>query len=597
MTAAAPAHVSVLDSEALDETPGVNLDDRLRSVPGFSLFRRSSSLVAHPTTQGVSLRGLGSTGASRTLVLKDGAPLNDPFGGWIYWTRLNPDEVARVEISRGASTSVFGDRAMGGAIHIISRAVEAPRLSARYEAGSHGTHEISAGLANAWSKAALSGSGRAFTTDGYFIVPESVRGDVDRRANVRFVTGSAHLDFFRSADRLSLNADILAEERHNGTVLQTNSTGLGQVSLDYQRESGRNGYSILAFHTRSQFHSVFSAIGAGRDSERLTFRQRVPSEGAGGALLYRRTGRLWNVVAGGDLFRSEGFSIDSLFPAGTRTGGGSLASRGVFAQSDVHLGPAVLFAGARADNPGRGGSRFTPNAGVAWGQGRLRARASAYRAFRAPTLNELYREFRAGNAVTRANPALSPERLTGVEAGVDFIASSTRLRVSAFRNSLDQLITNVTLSTAPDLIVRQRQNAGAALGKGMEIEGHHSRGPWHAEAAYLYADSRFAAGERVPQVPRHQGSAQLTYDRRSTLISAGVRSFARQFEDELNQFLLPGFATVQLLARRKLTPQISALAAFENLLDRSYLTGFSPTSMTGAPRLWRVGLRWEGQLP
>src|SRR4051812_24237028 len=119
--AEAPASITVLDREDVEQQPGVNLDDRLRSIPGFSLFRRSSSLVANPTTQGVSLRGLGSSGASRTLILWDGVPINDPFGGWVYWTRVDPEELSRVEISRGASTSVFGDRAMSGAIALFSR--------------------------------------------------------------------------------------------------------------------------------------------------------------------------------------------------------------------------------------------------------------------------------------------------------------------------------------------------------------------------------------------------------------------------------------------------------------------------------------------
>lgn len=74
---------------------------RLRQVPGFSLFRRSSSVVAKPTTQGVSLRAIGSSGASRTLVLWDGIPINDPFGGWVYWTRIDPAHIDRVEIDRG----------------------------------------------------------------------------------------------------------------------------------------------------------------------------------------------------------------------------------------------------------------------------------------------------------------------------------------------------------------------------------------------------------------------------------------------------------------------------------------------------------------
>src|SRR5579859_7003831 len=107
ISADAPASMTVVNATRLDETPGINIDDRLRDVPGFTLFRRTSSLVANPTTQGVSLRGIGSSGASRALVLWDGIPENDPFGGWVYWDRFAPQELERIEISRGASTSVF----------------------------------------------------------------------------------------------------------------------------------------------------------------------------------------------------------------------------------------------------------------------------------------------------------------------------------------------------------------------------------------------------------------------------------------------------------------------------------------------------------
>lgn len=91
-----PANVSEVSAHDLAQTPGVNIDDRLREVPGFSLFRRTSSVVANPTTQGVSLRGIGSSGASRSLVLWDGVPMNDPFGGWVYWTRFPPEDLRRV---------------------------------------------------------------------------------------------------------------------------------------------------------------------------------------------------------------------------------------------------------------------------------------------------------------------------------------------------------------------------------------------------------------------------------------------------------------------------------------------------------------------
>ena len=77
----APASVTVITADDVRSAPYVTLDDLLRQVPSFSLFRRSSSLVGHPTTQGVSLRGVGPSGASRALVLVDGIAINDPFGG------------------------------------------------------------------------------------------------------------------------------------------------------------------------------------------------------------------------------------------------------------------------------------------------------------------------------------------------------------------------------------------------------------------------------------------------------------------------------------------------------------------------------------
>jgi outer membrane receptor protein involved in Fe transport len=158
------------------------------------------------------------------------------------------------------------------------------------------------------------------------------------------------------------------------------------------------------------------------------------------------------------------------------------------------------------------------------------------------------------------------------------------------------LITNVTLSSGPGLIVRQRRNAAAAIGRGVEFSAGHRRGNWSGELAYLFADSRFSTGERIPQTPRHQGSAQLGYQRGGTLVVAGLRSYGPQFEDELNRFLLPGFASVQFLARQRLTAGLSAMLAIENLLDREYFAGFTPTPTVGAPRLWRAGLRWEGRI-
>ncbi|MDW8356202.1 MAG: TonB-dependent receptor, partial [Bryobacterales bacterium] len=521
-----PAAVRVLEASQLRHTPGLNLDDRLRDVPGFSLFRRSSSLAAHPTTQGVSLRGLGSTGASRTLVLRDGVPLNDPFGGWVYWTRLPPEEIERVEVSSGGSASAFGDRSLGGVIAVFSRPPEPRAFRASYQAGNRGSQEVSGGVSHLARRWAASASARAFRTDGYYIVPPPLRGAVDRKAGVDFVWAGAAVELPAQRRQLTFRMDLLTEQRRNGTALQRNSTGLGTISARYFAESGLGGVSAVAWHTRQEFRSTFSSLSADRNTERLVLRQTVPAQAVGAAAVWNRAQSGWAFLAGADVARTEGHSKDALIPAGWRVGGGALLQHGVFGQWHFVRRPAHLFLGLRHDFTGLGRQFFSPSAGVATARGRWRARASVYRRFRAPTLNELFREFRVGNAVTQANPHLQPERVLGVEAGLDWAAETTRASLTAYRSSLADLITNVTLSASPSLILRRRQNAAAAVARGIELHLRHRRGSWMGEAAYLLADSRFASGARLPQVARHQGAAQLTWQRGRTLASASVRSYA-----------------------------------------------------------------------
>jgi outer membrane cobalamin receptor len=592
----APASVAVLEKKQLEQIPGVNVDDRLRMVPGFSLFRRSSSLVAQPTTQGISLRGIGSTGASRTLVLWDGIPINDPFGGWVYWTRVAPEELSRVEVSRGASTSVFGDRALGGAIALFTREAERGRVTGSWETGNRNTNAVSAGGSWLTPRWAVSGAGRAFTTNGYYIVAERYRGAADVEANVRFTGGDVRLDWLGADERLFTKVDVLVEERSNGTPLQRNSTSLGNAAANYWRQRGRNSVSLLGYHTRGEFRAGFSAIAANRQSERLTSIQSVPSEAVGGAAFWRREQTRWNLLAGGDFQRVEGWSIDTLFPTGKRIGGGSLMQHGTFAQTDFSVGMGRIFLGARHQFTGQSRQFFSPSAGWTVGRRWWRVRGSAYRSYRAPTLNELYREFRAGNAVTLANAALRPETLFGAEVGLDLMGESRRVAVTVFRNDLRQVVANVTLSVTPQQITRQRQNAASALGRGVEVEVRERWRNWTAEAAYLMADSRFGSGLRVPQIPRHQGSAQLTWAGERTLVTFGFRTTAYQFDDDLNLFRLPGFGVSQLAARHRVWRNLSLTGAVENLWNREFYSGFTPVPATGAPRLVRAGLRWDGRL-
>jgi outer membrane receptor protein involved in Fe transport len=179
-----------------------------------------------------------------------------------------------------------------------------------------------------------------------------------------------------------------------------------------------------------------------------------------------------------------------------------------------------------------------------------------------------------------------------VEAGADWVGERTRVSLTAYRNSLDALITNVTRSVTPQQITRQRDNAGAAVARGVEARLVRRLGPVSLESAYLFADSRTLAGQRIPQVAKQQGSAQVTYERGGNLISAGVRASGLQFEDDLNAYILPGYAVLHLTARRTLPHGLALQLQVENLLNREVVAGYSPTPLIGAPRLIRAGVRW-----
>jgi outer membrane receptor protein involved in Fe transport len=596
IAAEAPASIVEIGRPQLQQLPGENLDDRLRYVPGFSMFRRSSSLAANPTTQGISLRGLGSSGASRTLLLWDGIPVNSPFGGWIYWDRLAPEDIERIEISRGASTSIFGDKAMGGSINIFSRPPEPWRLQLGVDGGNDGQVQLYGGFSHLWrNRFGASAHIRTYRMDGYYIVPEGTRGPVDQPAGVEFVAGTIRFDYLALRDKLFLRLDTLAEDRRNGTALTPNSTGLGSLAASWAHDVTHDGLNLSAYHTRENYHAWFSSIGAGRRTETLSFMQHAPSDETGVAGLWRHTQSTWTTIAGGDFARTAGYSADYLLPTGLRFGEGDRWSRGFFGQVNGKTGPLTLFLGGREDFTGQGNSFFSPSGGVTAGRGIFRVRASAYRSFRSPTLNELYRTFRAGNAVTQSNAALLPEKLFGAEAGFDVVGETRRLSVTLFRNGLDDVITNVTLSTTPSLTTRQRQNAASAVTHGIEANLRQILGAhWQGELSYLYADSRYATGLRIPQVAKQQGSASVTWMRGKTFLSSSLRAYSLQFEDDLNTLVLPGYAVLQFSARQNITASLSARFEMENALDRVFLTGRTPAPQIGAPRLYRVGLRWDG---
>jgi outer membrane receptor protein involved in Fe transport len=229
--------------------------------------------------------------------------------------------------------------------------------------------------------------------------------------------------------------------------------------------------------------------------------------------------------------------------------------------------------------------------------------ASAYRSFRAPTLNELYRTFRVGNTITQANETLDAERLTGGETAALYAFGSHRgtVRASFFWMEVSDPIANITLSTTPTLITRRRQNLGRTRSRGVEMDASiFLSNSVEVSIGYLYADSVVVEnpanpaleGLRVAQVPQNQGTVRIAWHPSPVWIAtAAVRAADNQFEDDENTLPLGAMAVLDALLEAPIFRGLSVFVAGENLLDRRYTVARTPVTNTGAPRAFRGGFR------
>ncbi|MBI2496651.1 MAG: TonB-dependent receptor plug domain-containing protein [Opitutae bacterium] len=287
-----PFSVAVFSDAQLRNTPAATLDGALRSVPGFSLFRRSDSLSANPTAQGVSLRGLGPSGASRSLVLLDGVPLNDPFGGWVTWSKVPRETLAGAELVRGGGATAWGNAALGGVVQLLTAPATGNQMAHRGSgrvaalAGDFSTRTVELGITQPVGPGVLQVTGRDFATDGFALVAPEDRGPADVAAWSRHHWLSARwLQSVNERATLTVIGRTFAEKRGNGTAYQRNSSKetFGSVALDVAPQNGF-GWTALAYAQDQTFRSTFSSVNATRTTETPASDQfAVPATALGGA--------------------------------------------------------------------------------------------------------------------------------------------------------------------------------------------------------------------------------------------------------------------------------------------------------------------------
>jgi outer membrane receptor protein involved in Fe transport len=629
-----PTSQYIISQQSIKNSGALEIDDILRQAPGFTLFRRNGSLFANPTTQGVSLRGVGASGASRANVFLDGIPLNDPFGGWVYWNQIPRESIDKVEITNGGASDMYGGGALGGVINIETRPVQNSFATAEMSYGNENTPYLSLAAGTVIDKWGISASLQSLRTTGYILVPANLRGTIDTDAGTADFDGSLQLSRkFGEENNFFVRFNSLEENRTNGTPVQTNNTRMPSLAagLDWT-QSNLGSFSFRAFASDEVFTQNFSSIAANRNSETLTDAQRSPSQQLGFAAQWHRTFKSKHTITAGVETRDiEGHSFEITFNAAGATAnvdaGGRQITVGYFAQDTYLFAPNWLLTfGGRVDTwfnndgfmnrfplptgliasqifPNRAETAFSPRISLmhSFKHG-ITTSASVYRAFRAPTLNELYRNFRVGSVVTDANPDLTAEILTGGEAGVSVQRWNNRLTIrgNLFWSEIADPVANVTLSTTPTLITRERENLGAIRAIGAEFSAE-LRLPKHMQltGGYILTDSTvisFTAntslvGLQVPQVPKNQFNVQLSYSGNVWMAGVQTRYTGNQFDDDQNLLPLGRAFVVDAEISRRLGAHASIFGAAGNILDDRYTVARTPITNVGPPTLVRGGIR------
>ena len=619
--------VSTIEQAALTQYPALTLDERLRQHAGFELFRRSSSWVANPTSEGISLRGLGSTAASRTLVLSDLVPFNDGFGGWIHWNEIPPEAVDAVTLVSGGGSDLYGSSALGGVIDLVPSHPGPLLGEADLAAASEDTTSYNAradARQNQWGELLAT---QIFRTDGYIIVAPAVRGPVDIPANVHYQTGRTELDRgFRSDNRAWLTGNLLNEAHNNGTSIQTNGTRTWRyIAGDDWTANSRISGRVRGFGSDEAYRQTFSSINAVRSIENLTRLQKVGTQEFGGSTDASIHFEHLAFVTGADLRDLRATDVETPFSAGLPSGVQDTTARQrffggfgeVLAERRGWSGTASLRAdeaenlatdtiartGAAAPTttpvPDRHELIFNPRLGLAKQlSAGLSLHTSAFRAFRTPTMNELYRTGQVGQQTTLPNSGLRSERATGVEAGADWATPNRFLTTHAtyFWTEINRPVSAVLLSGN----TYKRENLGQIQSQGIALDAQlHPAHDLSLAFGYQFAHAvvtNFSlqpqlVGLWIPDVPRNSTTAQLRYQHGPASYTLAAREIGRAYDDSANTYKLHSFFVLDAYAETRVRSHVSLYISLQNLLNRSIETARTPNLTLGTPFIAQGGVR------
>ncbi len=595
---ALPFAASVLDSAAIAHSEAITSDELLRQLPGFDRGRSNSAFTNYGQLR-VSFSGAGN---DRGVVLVDGVPAQDGFGGQVDWAAYPPENIERAELLRGAGSALYGAGAVGGVLDLqtFGPNADASKLPQGTVSFVAGTHDYSQQYANVRAPlstkltASLASEQRFLE---YFDFPPSFRSSVDNVALSQSTMLAARFRYTASPSTI-LEAGVRSawDYQQEGRQNYEFSRRLTQVDARFLHR-GASALTTAAFFVRNaRVLNVADRYPENPGSLRYT--QNVPTFESGGALswIVQQRHGTFELRGDGRLVSGESDQYDSskLFQS---LGSGSQRFGGIAAQKTLTGKRLELIAGVRADTVSfsnsrlatAGKSRVTVTNPLARTDQALSARAafrydvtpqlsvriSSGSGFRAPFLNELVRGYFIGNVAYQPNPALAPERSRTIAVGSDW----TNGRVHTSLDAIETVVSNAIAFRTIDRTHQLRDNIVRTQTNGATLTFAKNLGPCSRLALWVTSQhARITAGDpaiigkHLQYVP--QSSANIGYEASAGRLSLAVHAsyMGQTYADDLNRQPLGAAIVVGAHVRAPIGNGASMTVSVDNLTGARYLS-------------------------
>lgn len=617
-----PAKIELIKSTEIEQMPVNNLDDVFNSVSNVNVNR---SWGPFSKNSSVTMRGLSSS--ARTLILLDGVPLNVAAGGSVNWHMIDPDNVARIEITKGPNSALYGNNAMGGVINIITKKPNTPlSISSNTYIGSYqtfGQHLRVTGSKIKEDKGlywGLNGFGRK--GNGYFFDTEASRDYTDTTTFIWEYNGGGYLGYqFNGQHKLEVSLDYYDDLRNIGIqVFEKNGNYYKFTNAIIKANYwGRiKGFNITANAYRKQqnYFNQKEKINSGGEYKLVESSSIDIDEGIWIGI-DKMISEKNHITFGTDLKHGNTDYQDIYFTSPDEVYyNGDYHFFALFAQDEHDFNRKFkLVSGLRFDYAHFYNGDFTvknPSSATAYPRDIydayteqawsalsfklainykqseiLRHYFSIASGFNPPKLDDLCRSGKISKGIKVANPELKPEKLYNIEAGTFITLDKLSIEPALYYSRgidfhyLVNLGENVDLGSEV-LPLLQKQNISDMEIIGAEINVKYqilNNLRLSTNYSYNYStilkyhsmEGNDLSGKYAVEVPPHQFYAGLFYQFKNLNTSLSYRFTDEQWVDDANTQKVEGYSIFDFKMSYTLKKHFQVYVDIQNLFDVEFV--------------------------